>query len=68
MTTTFSLRLLLLRGRSPKNADSHRSERLLLLGLGLCSRVSADDGRPDDVEDRGGVFSCRSMNSDVGSL
>ena len=68
MTTTFSLRLLLLRFGSPKNAESNKSpERLFFFGCGLSSNTSTKEGRPDEVEDRGGVFNCLMMNSDVGS-
>jgi hypothetical protein len=67
MTTTFSLRVLL-RGGSPKNVDNSKPpERLFFLGLGLSSPRSTKEGRPDEVEDRGGVLSCLMMNSDVGS-
>lgn len=67
MTTTFSLRVLL-RGGSPKNADINRpSERLFFLDLGLSSSSSINEGRPEEVEDRGGVLSRLIINSEVGS-
>jgi hypothetical protein len=67
MTTTFSLRVLL-RGGSPKKVESSKPPDLLfLLGLGLSSPRSVEEGRSDEVEDRGGVLSCLIMNSDVGS-
>lgn len=66
MTTTFSLRVLL-RGGTPKNADNNKLPDRPFLGLGLSSRTSIYEERPDDVEDRGGVFGCLIIYSDVGS-
>lgn len=65
-TMTFSRRFLL-RGGSPKKADRSRPWRRLLLGRGLSSLMISIEGRPDDVDDRGGVFIWLRMNSDVGS-